>query len=71
MRHRLGYWVSKILRLAAKELTTPLLADEYSIAYLHFAAHGHQGRSAVDGKAFESVVVVVGVLRRDGDNVPR
>jgi len=38
-----------------------------AIADLDFAAYGDDGGAALDGEAFETVVVVVGVLRFDGD----
>jgi hypothetical protein len=37
-------------------------ADELAIPHLHPPAHGDDGRPAVNRIAFESVVVVVGVL---------
>src|ERR1039458_10151026 len=64
MSHRL---LRSMIRLAADHLSAARLPDKDSIAYLDLAAHGDDGRTALDGKAFKSVVVIIRVLRGGGD----
>jgi len=50
-------------RLTLQHFAAASLADELTIAYLHFASHGHDGGAAFDFQSFKTIIVVVYVLR--------
>src|SRR5882724_1534237 len=55
-------------RLALKHLAAATLTDEFSVAYLDFASHGHDRGATFDFRSFETIVVVVYMLRFRGDH---
>src|SRR6267142_5583622 len=55
-------------RLALQHLAAATLTDEFSVAYLDFASHGHDRRAALNLHSFESIVIVVHVLEFRGDH---
>src|SRR5882762_6560459 len=55
-------------RLALKQLAAATLTDEFSVAYLDHASYGHDRRAALNLHSFETIVVVVYVLRFRGDH---
>src|SRR5216684_1005520 len=55
-------------RLALKHLAAATLTDEFSVANLDHASHGHDRRAALNLHSFKTIVVVVYVLRFRGDH---
>src|SRR5260370_40302875 len=53
--------------LALQHLAAAALPDEFSVAYLYLAAHRYHRWAAFDFYSFETIVVIVGVLRFGGD----
>ena len=53
--------------MTLEELAVGFVADELAVAHLDFGAYGDDGGATFDRKPFETVVVVVGTLRSDGD----
>src|SRR6266481_4229410 len=54
--------------LALQHLAAATFPDEFSVAYLYFAAHCYERWAAFDRHSFEAIVVVVRVLRFGGDH---
>src|SRR5216683_1076763 len=59
---------SEVSGFALQHLAPAALTDKFSVAYLYFAPHGHYRRTALDLHSFETIVVVVRVLRLGGDH---
>ncbi len=62
--------ISEIDGLSSEQFAAAVLADEFAVAHLDLAAHGHDRGAAFNRHAFEAVVVVVDVLA-SAEIVPR
>src|SRR6266478_231393 len=58
----------EMTRLALQHLAAATLTDEFSVAHLDDASHCHDRRAALNLHSFETIIVVVYMLRFRGDH---